>query len=423
MSGFDLSGVRVRRDSPEPKRYGALAMARGTEIHLGPGQDAHLPHEAAHVVQQLQGRVSADAKFAGRAGNTDARLESEATAMGQRAMTLGRTSRGESPSRSLRRAAVSAPVIQRVVDLSTLEQTANSAYMVDPSNRSQLYATRDATPPEPAGLYVQANERTTTGSQLRVYKPNVRLVGDAPVDDHFVPDTQRALETARPVVKATMAMLGKNDCLAFANKLRTLIAFERMRKLGFSKKKWGKTSKTFGVGGIMKHTFDGDFPYHGATVVAKDGASLITLEADTREVLSKPEFYIHAGTEGFIDDNRAPILKKTGHDVGRSLQSTALSKLSIDSVIRDVRTMRATWTEIGTDSSKLTSGTTMSAWLDTVEEKAFKVQKRLLEKRELEAQDEDDVMDFEDDGEIDLSAFAMVAPVVHDDESDDDDDW
>lgn len=35
----------------------AGAYAQGTDIHLGPGQGKHIPHEAWHVVQQKQGRV------------------------------------------------------------------------------------------------------------------------------------------------------------------------------------------------------------------------------------------------------------------------------------------------------------------------------------------------------------------------------
>lgn len=31
--------------------------SQGTDIHIGPGQEKHLPHEAWHVVQQKQGRV------------------------------------------------------------------------------------------------------------------------------------------------------------------------------------------------------------------------------------------------------------------------------------------------------------------------------------------------------------------------------
>ena len=59
LSGADLSRVRVHYNSPLAEQQGARDYARGNdEIHLGPGQERYLPHEAWHVVQQKQGRVS-----------------------------------------------------------------------------------------------------------------------------------------------------------------------------------------------------------------------------------------------------------------------------------------------------------------------------------------------------------------------------
>ncbi|MFA4136205.1 MULTISPECIES: DUF4157 domain-containing protein [unclassified Brevibacillus] len=57
LSGMDLSAVNVHYQSDKPKQIGALAYALGTDIHLAPGQEHHLPHEGWHVVQQMQGRV------------------------------------------------------------------------------------------------------------------------------------------------------------------------------------------------------------------------------------------------------------------------------------------------------------------------------------------------------------------------------
>jgi hypothetical protein len=57
MSGHDLSGVQVHRNSALPASVGALAYTQGQNIYLGPGQDHHLPHESAHVVQQMDGRA------------------------------------------------------------------------------------------------------------------------------------------------------------------------------------------------------------------------------------------------------------------------------------------------------------------------------------------------------------------------------
>ncbi|HEX7026124.1 MAG TPA: DUF4157 domain-containing protein [Gammaproteobacteria bacterium] len=86
LSGFDLSPVRVHYNSPKPAQMGALAYAQGTEIHLGRGQERHLPHEGWHVVQQMQGRVRPTAQYKSVALNDDETLENEADVMGARAL-------------------------------------------------------------------------------------------------------------------------------------------------------------------------------------------------------------------------------------------------------------------------------------------------------------------------------------------------
>jgi hypothetical protein len=85
LSGMDLSDVRVHRNSSQPAQLNALAYAQGNDVHLGPGQEQHLPHEAWHVVQQRQGRVSPTVQMAGVAVNDDAALENEADVMGAKA--------------------------------------------------------------------------------------------------------------------------------------------------------------------------------------------------------------------------------------------------------------------------------------------------------------------------------------------------
>jgi len=89
LSGVDLSDVRVHTDSAHPAELGAHAYAQGTEIHLAPGQGEHLPHEAWHVAQQLQGRVTATEQCKGSSVNADRGLEHEADVMGARAMEQG----------------------------------------------------------------------------------------------------------------------------------------------------------------------------------------------------------------------------------------------------------------------------------------------------------------------------------------------
>jgi len=112
QSGIAMDDVRVHRDSPEPARLGALAYAKGADIHLGPGQERHLPHEAWHVVQQKQGRVAATTQLRGIAINEDARLEREADIMGARAAASAQPAAAE-----LARAGPIEGVVQRIVNL------------------------------------------------------------------------------------------------------------------------------------------------------------------------------------------------------------------------------------------------------------------------------------------------------------------
>ena len=58
LSGFSMDGVRVYYNSLKPVALSALTYTMSAEVHLAPGQEKQLPHEAWHVVQQKGGRVS-----------------------------------------------------------------------------------------------------------------------------------------------------------------------------------------------------------------------------------------------------------------------------------------------------------------------------------------------------------------------------
>jgi hypothetical protein len=86
LSGMSLDDVNVHRNSDKPAQLQAHAYAQGTDIHLGPGQEKHLPHEAWHVVQQKQGRVKPTVQLKGKVYiNDDPGLEKEADVMGAKA--------------------------------------------------------------------------------------------------------------------------------------------------------------------------------------------------------------------------------------------------------------------------------------------------------------------------------------------------
>lgn len=102
LSGLPMDGVRVHYNSPRPAQLNAQAYAQGHDIHLAPGQERHLPHEAWHVAQQAQGRVRPTQRAAGGAAINDERgLEREADAMGAKALNHAGTAvqRQRAPAR------------------------------------------------------------------------------------------------------------------------------------------------------------------------------------------------------------------------------------------------------------------------------------------------------------------------------------
>jgi hypothetical protein len=83
FSGYSMDDVKVHYNSPKPTQLQALAYAQGTDIHVAPGQEKHLPHEAWHVVQQKQGRVQPTMQLQGVSVNNNEALEREADEIGE----------------------------------------------------------------------------------------------------------------------------------------------------------------------------------------------------------------------------------------------------------------------------------------------------------------------------------------------------
>ena len=88
LSGVSMDSVKVHKNSDKPAQLNAHAYAQGTDIHLGAGQEKHLPHEAWHVVQQSQGRVQPTTQLAGVNINDNTGLEKEADVMGSKALQM-----------------------------------------------------------------------------------------------------------------------------------------------------------------------------------------------------------------------------------------------------------------------------------------------------------------------------------------------
>lgn len=87
LSGMSMDHVKVHYNSLQPAQLYAHAYAQGSDIHVAPGEEQHLPHEAWHVVQQAQGRVKPTRQMKGALSiNDDKALEQEADLMGARAL-------------------------------------------------------------------------------------------------------------------------------------------------------------------------------------------------------------------------------------------------------------------------------------------------------------------------------------------------
>ena len=87
LSRINLDNVSVQYNSNEPGQLKAEAFAQNNNIHVAPGKEHHLAHEAWHIVQQKQGRVKSTGKMLGIQVNDENSLENEADLMGHRALT------------------------------------------------------------------------------------------------------------------------------------------------------------------------------------------------------------------------------------------------------------------------------------------------------------------------------------------------
>ncbi len=91
LSQHSMNDVKVHYNSSKPAQLNAYAYAQGTQIHVAPGQEKHLAHEAWHVVQQKQGRVKPTRQLRSSVHvNDDPALEKEADVMGAKALQLSR---------------------------------------------------------------------------------------------------------------------------------------------------------------------------------------------------------------------------------------------------------------------------------------------------------------------------------------------
>lgn len=124
LSGYSMDDVKIHYNSDKPAQLQAHAYAQGTDIHLGSGQEKHLPHEVWHVVQQKQGRVKPTVQVKGELTiNDDARLEKEADAMCTKALQMR-----PCENKAANHSSSSKPVIQALMDVGAFQALMPSAF-------------------------------------------------------------------------------------------------------------------------------------------------------------------------------------------------------------------------------------------------------------------------------------------------------
>ncbi|OJJ20220.1 hypothetical protein BKI52_17270 [marine bacterium AO1-C] len=143
LGGVDLSDVQVYHNSEKPLQLKAEAYAQGNEIHLSNGK--HLEHEAWHVVQQKQGRVTPTIQANnGVQINADPALEQEADEMGKVAQNMALSGETVQRKTAATHAANSSKVVQRMIrqnpgDLTEWDAIEDYVYFTTINNRKQTF--------------------------------------------------------------------------------------------------------------------------------------------------------------------------------------------------------------------------------------------------------------------------------------------
>jgi hypothetical protein len=197
LSGFSMDDVKVHYGSAKPARLQALAYTRGTDIHVGPGQEKHLAHEAWHIVQQKQGRVGTTRQLKGLGLNDDPSLEAEADRMG----AIAETGAGPAPRAGLQARATGEGPVQRRAGIEY--ETMIPARRVPPA----VVPPQQPVAPNDNSLWITQNEVMANGAGWDVVCDNSKLefVTDPPVT---VPALRGVVNNLFGVLNAIPAPLG-----------------------------------------------------------------------------------------------------------------------------------------------------------------------------------------------------------------------
>ena len=87
LSGHSMDDVKVHYNSALPAQLKSHAYSKGSDIHIDPDQERHLPYEGWHTLQQKEGRIKPTLPATVEIDiNNDHKLENEADMMGAKAL-------------------------------------------------------------------------------------------------------------------------------------------------------------------------------------------------------------------------------------------------------------------------------------------------------------------------------------------------
>lgn len=161
ISGYSMDDVKVHRNSDKPAQLQAHAYAQGTDIHIGPGQEKHLPHEAWHVVQQKQGKVKSTTQLKEKV-NGNRGLEREADVMGAKALSVdGAYAQLSQLKQTIFPGEITQCILQDAAN-GTLVSTSDKTTIIDANNAAiTVAATKDEATGGHAEIYLELLENGT----------------------------------------------------------------------------------------------------------------------------------------------------------------------------------------------------------------------------------------------------------------------
>jgi len=302
LSGYSMDDVKVHRNSDKPAQLQAHAYAQGTDIHLGPGQEKHLPHELGHVVQQKQGRVKPTKQMKGKVNiNDDAGLEKEADVMGAKALQMKNKNR----------------------------TVGGDSVVTKNSSVTQLLK-GDGSPPDPKSTFdnlqnlVISDDKSYTVLEAHRFKNDD---GGKPESDHLFSGSSRDEEVVQAGIKVTL--LGDKEVDGF-------LFVEVLLKHG-TKKLWAERDKII-KSDVWKH-FGLDIDEYGGAEAAEDVLDVSQSALDSTSSLMDGAFL--RGVEVRGDDKKGTWGYKSDLDSSqeRAVNATgaAASGLAIFSDIINIK--------------------------------------------------------------------------------------